>query len=568
MVFTGAVSDSATHEIRCPGCGQIVDPLRAAHVALLDGKFQYFSSTACKTKYLNDRGTEGDAETEIPPEAEEPTAAAPPTAPATATSSATKSATSTSILNATSNAPATSRANAPSQVPFDRIAAGSAVVAIIAFGLVLVPGAHRFRWPLTLLASGILFAAFAQIRARLDVAIAALPLAVLAAAARTDHPVAIATGSLVAAAAAETAALAGALLLAGLWKNVGQPARAPWRSLERALTLTRVASGGAALLAFIFSYATSRALSDAVVVAAASAICASTLTMRARVAQFERATSEGPPVDPRAHALDPIDTLVVEEGALAPELVLAKVETWGEEHDAVVAMAREHLHDPRFRLALGSSVRPFEDVRAICVGPRETLTAARISAARGEGWATAAEQGGAVVRFVAVDGRLVGCLAFDRRARPGLSAALNSVRNEGIELVFFSEESSLSAQAFARTFSIDLIRAERSASERDETARTLAEEGRRIAWLGHDTSALTAAQPLSFTSAEEIAPILRGVARSRRAEVLSRQIVGISSVAGAFSALALGVGLVPAYAAAVITLAASVVVTQFFPASV
>ena len=55
----------------CPGCGQAVDPLRAGHVAALEGRgFHYFCRAACKQEYLraNGRPQEEDVPTARPPE--------------------------------------------------------------------------------------------------------------------------------------------------------------------------------------------------------------------------------------------------------------------------------------------------------------------------------------------------------------------------------------------------------------------------------------------------------------------------------------------------------------------
>ena len=52
----------------CPGCGGAVDPLRAGHVAVLDGRFRYFCRPDCKRAYLA---------TEVGPQEEVPTARPP-----------------------------------------------------------------------------------------------------------------------------------------------------------------------------------------------------------------------------------------------------------------------------------------------------------------------------------------------------------------------------------------------------------------------------------------------------------------------------------------------------------
>ncbi|MGH7438151.1 MAG: hypothetical protein ACRENE_20905, partial [Polyangiaceae bacterium] len=53
----------------CPGCGQSVDPLRAGHVAVLEGGFRYFCNAACKQRFLSAAGL---------PQEEEVATAAPP----------------------------------------------------------------------------------------------------------------------------------------------------------------------------------------------------------------------------------------------------------------------------------------------------------------------------------------------------------------------------------------------------------------------------------------------------------------------------------------------------------
>src|SRR5579883_1704661 len=42
--------------LRCPGCGRGVDPLRAGHVAVLEGQFSYFCEAECKATYLSAQG--------------------------------------------------------------------------------------------------------------------------------------------------------------------------------------------------------------------------------------------------------------------------------------------------------------------------------------------------------------------------------------------------------------------------------------------------------------------------------------------------------------------------------
>jgi Cu+-exporting ATPase len=56
--FPGPPASSPTDggEGKCPGCGHQVDPLRAGHVAILEGRFSYFCQAECKQSYLRTQG--------------------------------------------------------------------------------------------------------------------------------------------------------------------------------------------------------------------------------------------------------------------------------------------------------------------------------------------------------------------------------------------------------------------------------------------------------------------------------------------------------------------------------
>jgi cation transport ATPase/YHS domain-containing protein len=61
---------SIAPHVACPGCGQPIDPLRAGHVAVFDGKFEYFCRAECKREYVHARGRlrDQDLATASPPE--------------------------------------------------------------------------------------------------------------------------------------------------------------------------------------------------------------------------------------------------------------------------------------------------------------------------------------------------------------------------------------------------------------------------------------------------------------------------------------------------------------------
>jgi cation transport ATPase len=59
----------ASSSSSCPGCGAAVDPLRAGHVAMLDGGFRYFCRAECKRAFLHAEGrsTQEEVATAAPP---------------------------------------------------------------------------------------------------------------------------------------------------------------------------------------------------------------------------------------------------------------------------------------------------------------------------------------------------------------------------------------------------------------------------------------------------------------------------------------------------------------------
>jgi P-type Cu+ transporter len=66
-----AAGSAGVPSAQCPGCGQRVDPLRAGHVAALEGRgFHYFCRASCKQRFLeaNGRPQEEDVSTAAPPE--------------------------------------------------------------------------------------------------------------------------------------------------------------------------------------------------------------------------------------------------------------------------------------------------------------------------------------------------------------------------------------------------------------------------------------------------------------------------------------------------------------------
>jgi Cu+-exporting ATPase len=65
----GSVSPEPAQSGGCLGCGAALDPIRAGHVAIFEGRFHYFCRSGCKQAFLRERGrpSEEDVETRRPP---------------------------------------------------------------------------------------------------------------------------------------------------------------------------------------------------------------------------------------------------------------------------------------------------------------------------------------------------------------------------------------------------------------------------------------------------------------------------------------------------------------------
>jgi Cu+-exporting ATPase len=119
----------------CPGCGQGVDPLRAGHVAVLEGGFRYFCNAACKQRYLATQGLpqEEEVATARPPEvayAEPSPISAPRSTPRA--SSVVRAAPPAVVIEAARERPVVE--SEPAHVPASWV---RALPAIDAFGIVL-----------------------------------------------------------------------------------------------------------------------------------------------------------------------------------------------------------------------------------------------------------------------------------------------------------------------------------------------------------------------------------------------------------------------------------------------
>ncbi|WP_082590931.1 heavy metal translocating P-type ATPase [Phycicoccus sp. Soil748] len=103
---------------------------------------------------------------------------------------------------------------------------------------------------------------------------------------------------------------------------------------------------------------------------------------------------------------------------------------------------------------------------------------------------------GASVVFVAVDDHLAGLLAIADPVKDTTPAALQSLREDGIQVVMLTGDNEVTARAVARTLGIARVEAEVLPDHKSDVVKALRAEGRVVAMAGdgvNDAPALTAA---------------------------------------------------------------------------
>ena len=104
---------------------------------------------------------------------------------------------------------------------------------------------------------------------------------------------------------------------------------------------------------------------------------------------------------------------------------------------------------------------------------------------------------GATVMFAAIDGRPGGLVAVADSIKPSTPEALRSLRAKGLHVIMLTGDARATAEAVARTLSIDAVEAEVPPAQKDEVVRRLQESGHRVAMAGdgvNDAPALARAE--------------------------------------------------------------------------
>jgi Cu+-exporting ATPase len=220
--------------------------------------------------------------------------------------------------------------------------------------------------------------------------------------------------------------------------------------------------------------------------------------------------------------LERVDTLVVDKTGTLTEgkPALATVEVIGEGSEdellrqiAAVEQSSEHplaraiVEGARQR---GLTIFPAEDFRSITgQGIRGRARGHEIAIGNrqlheGVGGLDEAERRGAELRaqgqtvmLVAVDGRLAGLVGVADRVKPTARAALDALKEEGLQIVMLTGDHRATAEAIARQLGLDDVRAEVLPAEKAAVVKELQSRGAVVAMAGdgiNDAPALAQAQ--------------------------------------------------------------------------
>jgi Cu+-exporting ATPase len=251
---------------------------------------------------------------------------------------------------------------------------------------------------------------------------------------------------------------------------------------------------------------------------------------------------------------------------------------------AVVAAAREReVPIPAvegFQSITGKGVTGRVNGKTVAVGNRKLLQGLGASADALEHEADKLRADGATAMFVAIDGQPAGIIAVADPIKSTTSAALQTLRRDGVRIVMLTGDNRTTALAVARKLQIDSVEAEVLPEQKNAIVRKLRAEGHVVAMAGdgiNDAPALAEADVgIAMGTGTDVAMQSAGVtlvkgdlAGIARARVLSRatmrnvrqnlvlafvyNVLGIPLAAGVLYPV-LGVLLSPIVAAAAMSL--------------
>jgi Cu+-exporting ATPase len=286
-----------------------------------------------------------------------------------------------------------------------------------------------------------------------------------------------------------------------------------------------------------------------------------------------------------------IESKIPDEQAL---LQAASLE-WMSEHPAGVAVVREAkerglslLPVADFRPIPGKGVVGVVDGKQVAIGNDALFEEIQIDLSefspRSEKWRSE----GALVLFIAMDGRCVGLIAAADRIRDSAIEAVEQLHRDGVRIAMVTGDHRTTAESIGKKVGVDEIAAEVLPQKKGEIVKKLQSEGRIVAMAGdgiNDAPALAVADVgIAMGSGTDVAIAsagialvkgdLRGIARLRRLSALTLRNIrqnlwfaflynalGVPIAAGIFYPF-FGLLLSPIFASAAMTLSSLSVVAN------
>ena len=163
----------------------------------------------------------------------------------------------------------------------------------------------------------------------------------------------------------------------------------------------------------------------------------------------------------------------------------------GSEHplsSAVVAGAKERGVElgalKNFRSVTGKGVAGLVGEQSVALGNRQLMEDMKVELGELRDRAEALRHEGQTVMFVAVDGKLAGCLGVADPIKSSTLEAIELLHAEGIRIVMLTGDSRTTAEAVAKTLGIDEIEAEILPAGKGEIVKRLQSQGRTVAMAG------------------------------------------------------------------------------------
>jgi Cu+-exporting ATPase len=152
---------------------------------------------------------------------------------------------------------------------------------------------------------------------------------------------------------------------------------------------------------------------------------------------------------------------------------------------ATAAVANVAIHDPTaFSSVTGKGVTGQVDGRSVALGNSKLMADVQASIGEVETQADQLRSDGAIVLFMAIDGKLGGVIAIADPIKSSTRTALDDLRKDRIRIVMLTGDNKATAQAVANKLGIQDVEADVLPEDKNRIIKRLKAEGRTVAMAG------------------------------------------------------------------------------------